>query len=58
MYKSVIPAHQSQVRPAQAHQAHMHPRHTHHTHHTQAQRTRENMLQKLLQPVSLKFVIW
>ena len=64
MYKSVIPAHQTQVRPAQAHQAHTHP------HHTQAQRThpvpapltqlikRENMLQKLLKPVLLKYVIW
>ena len=51
MYKSVIPAHQTQVRPAQAHQAYTHP------HHIQAQRThpvpapptqlikRENMLQ-------------
>ena len=64
MYKSVIPAHQTQVRPAQAHQAHTHP------HHIQAQRThpvpalptqlikRENMLKKPLQPVLLKFVIW
>ena len=67
MYKSVIQAHQTQARPAQAHQAYTH---LHHTHHTQAQRThpvpapptqltkREKMLQKFLKPVFPKFVIW